>query len=76
MSEVYCFHSLQTGKPFRTHNRTGQKRTDALGEFQFPSNGKALSDEGYKDYPYATKPFRVTLFPFPSNGKALSDGIK
>ena len=38
-----CFNSLQTGKSFRTYsNTTGNKWVDVV--FQFPSNGKVLSD--------------------------------
>ena len=39
-------------------------------KFQFPSNGKALSDG-----PLAIVPLLFGKFQFPSNGKALSDSI-
>ena len=48
--------------------RTGLKVVDE--EFQFPSNGKALSDPSTRMYSSFE---HSKLFQFPSNGKALSD---
>ena len=62
-----CFNSLQTGKPFQTDVPTGlTKKVEEL--FQFPSNGKALSDTIPESHVVET-----SVFQFPSNGKALSD---
>ena len=38
------FNSLQTGKSFRTHEKSYRKVHCVHQEFQFPSNGKVLSD--------------------------------
>ena len=61
-----CFNSLQTGKSFRTIDST-RGYGNALS-FQFPSNGKVLSDK-----PEAATPTSEEKFQFPSNGKVLLD---
>ena len=63
------FNSLQTGKPFRTVCNPYHLSPKFL-LFQFPSNGKALSDV-LNIVLWSI----VILFQFPSNGKALSDPV-
>ncbi len=65
---LFCFNSLQTGKSFRTY--VFQHHPYNISEqFQFPSNGKVLSDE---QNPLARFTAAI-MFQFPSNGKVLSD---
>ena len=89
------FHSLQTGKPFRTNDYDYSEFASEV-EFPFPSNGKALSDywsvkmNKVAQRKFVSIPFKrespfgpITImgrtcisgvgFQFPSNGKALSD---
>ena len=61
------FNSLQTGKSFRT-GYTSQAFA-MRKKFQFPSNGKVLSDTSRCLKKFEQK----TSFQFPSNGKVLSD---
>ena len=64
--KIKGFNSLQTGKSFRTIEEETEEGIMTL--FQFPSNGKVLSDERGLD---TDSPMYV--FQFPSNGKVLSD---
>ena len=64
------FNSLQTGKSFRTILAEHGREVDFM--FQFPSNGKVLSDPNSTR---GTDECRFHSFQFPSNGKVLSDVI-
>ena len=56
---AFCFNSLQTGKPFRTHHQ--RERVLKLYRFQFPSNGKALSDKGTNKSSDKWRQYRVSI---------------
>ena len=64
-----CFHSLPTGKSFRTLGT--RDYPSKIAKFPFPSNGKVLSDPPLTEQTVIT----TRTFPFPSNGKVLSDGV-
>ena len=65
------FNSLQTGRHIQTKWRELTNETES-DWFQFPSNGKAHSDNHGSGN---TKMSSPSLFQFPSNGKAHSDRL-
>ena len=79
MNKILHCKKAEVSIPFQRESPFGPKVTNAVckagnflentDEFQFPSNGKVLSDRGLPEY----KDVERVEFQFPSNGKVLSD---